>query len=174
MIKKLIRKLLPACILAGGLLLGVMVMVARADSPIVDLFAGEEDLRVVGESALDWMGEMTTGDINADGIPDLIVGASGYDVPGYADAGAVYVIFGASDLSGTVDLNNSGENADIVIHGYRESGGAGHVVASGDLTGMTMLIYHRASTFSHDGRVGTGAVFVIYARSPSHVPRRSL
>jgi len=163
MIKKLIRKLLPACILAGGLLLGVMVMVARADSPIVDLFAGEEDLRVVGESALDWMGEMTTGDINADGIPDLIVGASGYDVPGYADAGAVYVIFGASDLSGTVDLNNSGENADIVIHGYRESGGAGHVVASGDLNGDDYAdLIIGASTFSHDGRVGTGAVFVIY------------
>ena len=163
MISKLMQRLLPACILAGGLLFGVMVVSARADTPIVDLSQNEENLRVVGESALDWMGEMTTGDINADGIPDLIVGASGYDVPGYTDAGAVYVIFGSSNLSGTLDLNNSGANADVVIYGYQAYSGVGHVVVSGDLNGDAYAdIVIGASAFSYGSRWIAGAVYVIY------------
>jgi|GEM_PF-1118169 len=162
MIKKLIRRLVPACILAGGLLFGVMVLLARADTPIVDLSAGEEDFRVVGESALDWMGEMTTGDINADGIPDLIVGASGYDITGtipITDAGAVYVIFGSVDLSQTLNLGDFGQNADIVFYGWLENSSAGHVVASGDLNGDGYAdIVIGADNFYNS----VGAVYAVY------------
>ncbi|RLC74993.1 MAG: hypothetical protein DRI81_12860, partial [Chloroflexi bacterium] len=111
------KKLFLSCALAGVMLLGLMVLVAGADSPIVDLDREEEDFRVIGEDALDYLGEMTTGDINADGVSDLIIGASGYDVTGttrITNAGAVYVIFGSSNLSDTLDLNNAGEEADII------------------------------------------------------------
>ena len=156
MIKKLIWRLLTACILAGGLLFGVMVMFARADTPVVDLVAGEEDFRVVGENMQDYLGEMTTGDINADGIPDLIVGASGYQ----GATGAVYVIFGSPNLSGTMDLDV--ENADITIYGFQAGSYTGHVVASGDLNGDGYAdIVIGASYFSYYTSQ-TGAVFVIY------------
>lgn len=160
------KKMILACVLAGVLLFGVMVMLAWADSPVVDLHQGEEDLRVVGEDSLDYLGEMTTGDVNADGIPDPIIGASGYDVIGtlpIADAGAVYVIFGSPNLSGTLDLNDHGESADIVIYGSQEEGYAGHTVASGDLNGDGYTdIVIGADPLSYDGRLYTGAVYVIH------------
>lgn len=161
MIEKFIRRLVPACILAGGLLFGIMVAFAQADTPIVDLSANEENFRVMGQNALDWLGEMTTGDVNADGIPDLIVGASGYDAGAMINAGAVYVIFGSANLSGTLNLD--AESADITFHGYQAGGIAGHVVASGDPNGDGYAdIIIGADLLDDGGRTDTGAVFVIY------------
>lgn len=44
---------------------------------------------------------LTSGDLNADGCADLVVGAPYRDVNGAADAGAVYVIYGAPGGLGT-------------------------------------------------------------------------
>jgi len=70
---------------------GLFIAVAFADGPAFDLDQGDENLRVTGENSLDWLGEVTSGDINDDGIPDLIIGASGYDHDVMTNAGAVYV-----------------------------------------------------------------------------------
>ncbi len=159
------KRLFLACVFAGLMVLGLTVVVARADGPIIDLDQNDEDFRVVGEDALDYLGEMATGDINADGIPDLIIGASGYDVTGTSvltNAGAVYVIFGASDLSGTLDLNGSGGDADLMIQGVVAHGYAGHTVASGDIDGDGFAdIIVGADLVTLTGRIGVGAVYVI-------------
>ncbi|RLC55897.1 MAG: hypothetical protein DRI80_17025, partial [Chloroflexota bacterium] len=118
--------------LAAVMLGGLFIAVVFADGPVFDLDQGDEHLRVTGENALDWLGEVTSGDINNDGIPDLIIGASGYDHGVMADAGAVYAIWGSADLSGTIDLNSNGQAANLIIYGGEESAVVGHVVTSGD------------------------------------------
>ncbi|MBC7250188.1 MAG: FG-GAP repeat protein [Anaerolineae bacterium] len=126
------KKLLLTLGLAVAMLGGLLIAVAFADGPTFDLDQGDENLRIVGENALDWLGEVTSGDINNDGVADLIIGASGYDHDGMSDAGAVYAIWGRADLTGTIDLNSSGEAAELTIYGGEADGYVGHAVASGD------------------------------------------
>ena len=172
----MLKKLLLAIILGTALLLVVFFCIALADGPVVevDLASGEEDYRVIAESALHYLGELATGDINADGIPDLIIGASGYDVTGtlpITNAGAVYVIFGSSDLTGTLDLNSTGEEADVTIYGVEEDGYAGHSVASGDVNGDGYAdIVIGADLVTYMGRPYAGAVYVVHGPITGAVP----
>ena len=70
----------------------------------------------VGENADDWAGSAVdgAGDVNGDGTPDVLIGASRDDYAD-SDAGGGYVVMGP--LSGTVDLSDAegkvvGESAD--------------------------------------------------------------
>jgi len=58
------------------------------------------------------------GDVNGDGMDDLLIGAHRADGEGNAqqDAGESYVIFGSTSLSSSIDLSNLGA-AGITIHG---------------------------------------------------------
>jgi len=67
------------------------------------------DVTILGKAGADYLGFHVSGagDVNGDGFDDIIVGARGNnDGPGNT-AGAVYIFFGASDLSGTKSLGGS-------------------------------------------------------------------
>jgi len=71
------------------------------------------------------------GDINNDGIGDMIVGAHRADTNG-ADSGTTYVIFGSSDYK--VDtINLATTQANLTIYGRNGSDWSGFAVASGDI-----------------------------------------
>jgi hypothetical protein len=70
------------------------------------------------------------GDVNADGVDDLIVGAPDNDSAGL-DAGAVYIFLGSDDIG---DLPDRACNAAIVIEGVLDRGQLGYSVSSaGDI-----------------------------------------
>jgi len=127
----MIKRIFVACALAGMMLLGLMVLVARADGPIVvDLDKGEEDIRVVGVNELDWLGEVTaSGDVNGDGYDDLIVGAAGVD----GGSGVIYVILGRSEVSPTWEM--AAGSANMTIYGANPGDALGHSVNVGDVNG---------------------------------------
>jgi hypothetical protein len=75
------------------------------------------------------------GDVNSDGIDDLIVGAPGNDTGGI-DAGAAYIILGSEDID---DLPERAWDADVVIEGEDARGGLGYSVSTAgdaDLDGI--------------------------------------
>mgnify|MGYP001559265909 CR=1 FL=1 len=78
-------------------------------------------------SEKDWLGHtITAGDINGDGISDLLIGA-----PFMGEkSGAVFVIFGRDGISGEKDIT---EIADISIYGANKGDMAGYSIAIGDI-----------------------------------------
>ncbi len=93
----------------------------------------------------------TAGDINADGISDLILGS---------DSNAGYVIFGSRrGFASTFNLNNLNGTNGFMIPGLSEYDGLGYSVSTtGDINGdaITDLV------LSASGAYSTGAVYVIF------------
>ncbi|MFZ3119734.1 MAG: hypothetical protein WA159_15630, partial [Variovorax sp.] len=95
---------------------------------------------ISGQAASDYSGRSVSsaGDVNGDGLADLIVGAYGADTTAGADAGNAYVVFGktsgeAVDLS---SLTSGLSSAGFALFGGTASSSAGSsVAAAGDLNG---------------------------------------
>src|SRR3990167_5943612 len=66
----------------------------------------------------------SAGDINGDGIDDLIIGAYYADPSGRTDAGASYVVFGGSTVgaSGVIELPSLNGINGFVLNGVNEVG----------------------------------------------------
>ncbi len=81
------------------------------------------------------------GDVNADGVDDLLIGDPLIDGPGFnggLSAGASYVVFGASGVGsgGTVELSALDGSNGFVLNGLSENDSLGRSVsASGDVNG---------------------------------------
>ncbi|NHN47646.1 hypothetical protein G9464_08555 [Halostella sp. JP-L12] len=93
--------------------------------------AADANLTLRGESGGDWAGySVASGDVNGDGLSDLIVGAPLEDEAG-SDAGAAYVFYGADDLEGSVNLSE----ADAKLLGEGAGDQFGLSVAAADVDG---------------------------------------
>lgn len=73
------------------------------------------------------------GDVNGDGIADLILGRSHEtvipsDFPGFGSEGRVYVIFGSSNFQSTVDITELDGTDGFRLNGFQGEGAAGHDV----------------------------------------------
>ncbi len=74
------------------------------------------------------------GDINNDGIDDLIIGAFGAPANGNNNAGKAYVVFGNSGLPANIDLANLNGDSGFVLSGLNEFDYAGVAVGgAGDI-----------------------------------------
>jgi len=74
------------------------------------------------------------GDINNDGIDDLIIGAFGAPANGNNNAGKAYVVFGNSGLPANIDLANLNGSSGFVLSGLNEFDYAGVAVGgAGDI-----------------------------------------
>ncbi|MDY6860114.1 MAG: VCBS domain-containing protein [Pseudomonadota bacterium] len=101
---------------------------------------GTDGFTLTGAAAGDSMGASVSsaGDVNGDGIDDLIIGASNTDVDGRSYVGKSYVVFGTSGArSATVDLASlDGSDGFTVTHSsgaWTRSGSA--VSSAGDMNG---------------------------------------
>lgn len=94
----------PAADPAAGLSAGETYLVhGRTDLPaLLDLDSTPADLTLFGGQGGDRSGSaVVAGDINADGIGDLIIGAPGADPGDRDEAGAVYVVYGEAEATPT-------------------------------------------------------------------------
>jgi len=70
----------------------------------------------------------SAGDVNHDGINDIIIGAEGADTAGGVDAGAVYIIFGSNSPFENIDLADLSSKRGFALYG----------IAAGDYTGVSV------------------------------------
>ncbi|BBK42224.1 hypothetical protein STVA_22440 [Allostella vacuolata] len=146
--------------------------------PSVDLDALNSDGFVILGGTVEMVGVSVAaaGDVNGDGIDDVIVGASHYDrLP--AGVGAAYIVYGREDtpdglrgqtiqLSGFAVVNSLG----FVINGVTEQGDLGASVhGAGDLNGdgIDDLVVGAPATSSGGQK---GHVYVVFGKSGGFGP----
>jgi len=156
--------------------------------PVIDLSsppAGVRTARIVGANTEDhWGAALQVGDLNNDGIGDVIIGGSidrdsgSYVTPNQRNGhnffaasfggrrplcGEAYVIYGQRNWEANIDLHNPPANATHVI-GANPLDFLASQLHSGDVNGdgRTDLIIGALLATAPDGRGQTGAVYVVY------------
>jgi hypothetical protein len=107
----------------------------------VDIAEGQQDVTILAAEGFSLMGDsMDTGDVNGDGIDDIVLGAPfAGRVPGTphggprTQLGEVYVIFGSADLGGIISIPEGQQ--DFTISGPEQYSEFGDAVAVGDVNG---------------------------------------
>ncbi|BAZ49198.1 putative outer membrane adhesin [Nostoc sp. NIES-4103] len=131
---------------------------------------GSNGFVINGIDAFDLSGTSVSsaGDINGDGISDLIIGASGADANGQSAAGETYVVFGSSTGFGaSLDLSSLDGSNGFVINGIDAFDRSGTSVSSaGDINGdgISDLII-AAPGADPNGRLDAGETYVVFGNS---------
>lgn len=157
---------------AAAVLLPTATAAARPDAALPQKH-GRVDLRrqanvtIVGAKDLDFAGRSSAdaGDVNGDGIDDVIVGAHGVDGPGRPDAGAAYVVFGRRTTAQV-------RRASLTARGFRILGPAAHsslgisVAPAGDVDGDGLgdVIIGRSSSAPPGAGWDDGAAWIVYGK----------
>lgn len=123
-----------------------------------EMSLADADVKILGASAYDNAGiaAASAGDLNGDGIDDLVIGSYGADAGG-PDAGAAFVFMGP--LSGQLNTNNAHVRIDGVLPGQW----VGYSVASaGDMNadGCDDLIVGAVGTAYHGEDTGAAFLFL--------------
>lgn len=125
---------------------------------------GNRVLCIMGEASENYYGPSAFGDVNGDGVMDLITGANGFDPSGRYDAGKGYVIFGSAALRslGELDLREPSTGV-LQVPGSDSNGRLGFVCASCDMDGdgYSEIIFG-AHDSSPAGRSMAGKVYVLF------------
>ena len=145
---------------------GTAYVVFGATSPAeIDLATlGGHGFRIDGAGAGDRTGRSVAaaGDVNGDGLADLLVGAHGADPHGRSNAGSAYVVFGKSS-NASVDLAALGDRG-FRIEGARASERDGWTVAPArDVNGdgrADMLV--GALFADYNLRESSGSAYVVF------------
>jgi len=132
---------------------------------VVDLANGDQDLTIFAKDVGDRLNSLSSGDVNGDGIADIIIGAQRADGPGdeREDAGEVYIILGSTSLPPIIDLLSRAP--DVTIFGADAGDRLGASLASGDINGdgvNDIIIGAVDASGPRNGRRNAGEAYVIF------------
>lgn len=151
-----------AALAAAGLeMFGTLETIWAVHGPQMTLeIDTERDITVNGIKFDDQAGRsVSTGDLNHDGVTDLVIGARQADPGGRGNAGETYVVFGPL-ASGTVELST---DAAVVVKGAASGDLSGTSVSTGDVNhdGFADLIIG-APNANPVGRIEAGETYVFF------------
>ncbi len=119
----------------------------------------------------------SAGDVNGDGIDDLVIGALFADPNGKGDAGETYVVFGSSSgFNPSLELSALNGNNGFVINGIDQTGVSGISVSSaGDVNGDGIDDLVIGAIFAApNGKDGAGETYVVFGSSSGFNPSLEL
>ena len=140
---------------------------------IIDLstFTNEQGFTIQGDAAGDNLGSNVSfiGDINGDGLSDLLIGASLHD-DGGSNNGAAYVIFGTAAGFADIDLSSLAASQGFKISGEAIGEASpnflGHAAATaGDVNGDGVTDIILGAYNNSDGGGQAGAAYVIFGKT---------
>ena len=138
---------------------------------VAGIFGPGVDLTIFGQDPADGLGaSLAIGDVNGDGVKDLVVGATGADGPenNRFNAGEVYVILGSPRLrfQNMRDIAAQvGRAADLTLFGAASGDQFGFSLNLGELSGngiADLIIGAPGVDGPNNQRANAGAVYVIF------------
>src|SRR6056297_3795301 len=131
---------------------------------------GTNGFQIDGVDAGDYSGVSVsgTGDVNGDGIDDIVIGALGADPGGSSGAGETYVVFGSSGgFATSLDLSALDGSDGFRIDGIDENDSSGYSVSgAGDINGDGFDDIIVGARFADpDGKSESGESYVVFGSS---------
>lgn len=139
-----------------------------AAGEIIDTAYGEEDVAIHGVDNNDRFGhKVASGDINGDGLDDMIVTAYWGDGPNNArnGAGEAYIFYGQTSFPSDIYASGS---ADAVIYGQEAADQLGYALACGDINGdgyHDIILGADAADGPSNSRSSAGEVYIVFGDS---------
>jgi len=140
---------------------------STSPSFILSNLNGSNGFEINGIDPGDWSGVSIScaGDVNADGIDDLIIGASLADPNGNNSAGESYVVFGSTiQFPSTLNLSTLNGSNGFVINGIDPNDNSGHSVSTaGDINadGITDILIG-ARNADPNGNSSAGESYIVF------------
>ena len=134
-------------------------------------------LKISGISAGDSSGAFVefTGDINADGYDDIVIGAYGAD-PNGERSGQIYVVFGnTADHSSTFALTSINGTNGFVVNGKDEGDLAGHSVSkAGDVNNDGLQDLLIGALYADTNGTDSGEAYLIFGKKTDYTASLNL
>ncbi|WP_415380968.1 hypothetical protein [Halosimplex sp. TS25] len=144
------------------------IVYGPADPGEVNLSDADVTLRGVESNDLAGWSVSTAGDVNGDGLDDVVIGAP-YNDSAAPNGGAAYVVYGDESLPSSMNLSD----ADAVLTGTEANGLAGYSVSNVNTTGEYGSVAVGAP-YADAGGENAGAAYVVSGLSLVESPGSAL